>query len=385
MLEKALTGGKIYWGWLALLLVLMGVGGLCYWQQLANGLTITGMSRDVSWGFYIAQFTFLVGVAASAVMLVIPKYLHNYQKFGKILILGEFNAVAMVILCLLFIVADLGSPQRLMNVVLHPTPNSILFWDMVVLNGYLLINILVGWVTLQAERKQVAPPNWIKFFIYLSVPWAVSIHTVTAFLYAGLPGRGYWLTAVLAARFLASAFAAGPAFLILVTYIAKIFTRFDPGKDVLSVLGKTVVYAMSINIFLFLCEVFTVTYSQIPSHMAHLQYLFFGYHGHGVLVPWMWTSMLMGLAGILLLLVPSNRRRDNTLIIGCILVFIGAWIDKGLGMIGGGFVPNPLHEVTEYVPTALELGVSLGIYATGFLVLTVLYKVAIGVKHEVEA
>ncbi|NCC23798.1 MAG: menaquinol oxidoreductase [Deltaproteobacteria bacterium] len=385
MLEKALTGGKIYWGWLSLLLVLMAVGGLCYWQQLTQGLTITGMSRDVSWGFYIAQFTFLVGVAASAVMLVIPKYLHHYQKFGKILILGEFNAVAMVILCLLFIVADLGSPQRLMNVILHPTPNSILFWDMVVLNGYLFINILVGWVTLQAERKEVAPPNWIKFFIYLSIPWAVSIHTVTAFLYAGLPGRGYWLTAVLAARFLASAFAAGPAFLILVTYIAKIFTKFDPGKDVLAVLGKTVVYAMSVNIFLFLCEVFTVTYSQIPSHMAHLQYLFFGYHGHGVLVPWMWTAMIMGLSGILILLVPKNRKSDNMLIIGCILVFIGAWIDKGLGMIGGGFVPNPLHEVTEYVPTALELGVSLGIYATGFLVLTVMYKVAIGVKQEVEA
>jgi len=360
------------------------VGVACYAQQLIHGLTITGMSRDVTWGFYIAQFTFLVGVAASAVMLVIPKYLHDYQKFAKILILGEFNAVAMVLLCLLFIVADLGSPQRLMNVLLHPTPNSILFWDMVVLNGYLLINILVGWVTLEAERKQVAPPHWIKFFIYLSIPWAVSIHTVTAFLYAGLPGRGYWLTAVLAARFLSSAFAAGPAFLILVTYIARAVTGFDPGKDVLPTLGKTVVYAMIVNIFLFLCEVFTVTYSQIPSHMAHLQYLFFGYHGHGVLVPWMWASMIMGVAGILILLVPKNRKQDNMLIIGCLLVFIGAWIDKGLGMIGGGFVPNPLHEITEYVPTQLELGVSLGIYALGFMVLTVLYKVAIGVKHEVE-
>lgn len=183
MLEKAISGSKVYWGWIAFLLLLMSIGAACYWQQLSHGLTITGMSRDVTWGFYIAQFTFLVGVAASAVMLVIPKYLHDYQKFGKILVLGEFNAVAMVILCLLFIVADLGSPQRLMNVLLHPTPNSVLFWDMVVLNGYLLINILVGWVTLEAERKRIAPPNWIKFFIYLSIPWAVSIHTVTAFLY----------------------------------------------------------------------------------------------------------------------------------------------------------------------------------------------------------
>ena len=383
MLEKALKGNTFYWGWLGALGLCMLIGAGCYAFQLRDGLTITGMSRDVSWGFYIAQFTFLVGVAASAVMMVIPKYLHHYQAYGRVLILGEFLAVAMIVLCLLFIVADLGSPQRLMNVLLHPTPNSILFWDMVVLNGYLFLNIFVGWITLEAERKQIAPPNWIRFFIYLSVPWAVSIHTVTAFLYAGLPGRGYWLTAVLAARFLASAFAAGPAFLILLCYIVRTVTRFDPGQEAIKSLAKTVVYAMCLNLFFLLCEVFTVSYSQIPSHIHHLQYLFLGLDGHATYVPWMWTSMLLAVIGIGILLVPSNRENHNMLIMACLFIFIAAWIDKGLGMIAGGFVPSPLHEVTEYVPTMLELGVSLGIYATGFFVLTILYKVAVGVKLEV--
>src|SRR6056297_1276673 len=212
MLEKALEGNKVYWGWLGFLLVLMGVGGACYWVQLHEGLSITGMSRDVSWGFYIAQFTFLVGVAASAVMLVIPKYLHDYKKFGRITVLGEFLAVASVIMCLLFIIADLGQPMRLFNVLIHPTPNSMLFWDMIVLNGYLFLNILIGWNVLEAEKNSVPPPQWVKPLIYISIPWAISIHTVTAFLYCGLPGRGFWLTAILAPRFLASAFAAGPAF-----------------------------------------------------------------------------------------------------------------------------------------------------------------------------
>jgi molybdopterin-containing oxidoreductase family membrane subunit len=380
MLEKVLKGNKVYWGWLAILLALITVGAVCYVMQLVNGLTITGMSRDVSWGFYIAQFTFLVGVAASAVMMVIPKYLHDYKTYGRVLIFGEFNAVAMVCLCLMFIIADLGSPQRLMNIILHPTPNSMLFWDMIVLNGYLFINIFVGWITLQAHRKEVAPPSWIKFFIYLSIPWAVSIHTVTAFLYCGLPGRGYWMDAVLASRFLASAFAAGPAFLIILLYIVRATTKFDPGKEAFKALGKTIAYAMSVNLFLVLCEVFTVNYSNIPSHLHHWHYLFFG---DGVLVPWMWTSMLMGLVGVLILIVPGNRENDNTLIAGCLLVFIGAWIDKGLGMIGGGFVPNALMEITEYVPTQLELGVSLGIYAAGFFILTLLTKIAVGVKIEI--
>lgn len=285
MLELALKGSKKYYGWMTALLAVIGVGFGCYLWQLSFGLGITGMSRDVSWGFYIAQFTFLVGVAASAVMLVLPYYLHNYKAFGKITILGEFLAVASVTMCLLFIIVDLGQPMRAFNVILYPTPNSILFWDMIVLNGYLFLNIVIGWQVLEAERNGVAPPAWVKPLIYISIPWAVSIHTVTAFLYCGLPGRGFWLTAILAPRFLASAFAAGPSFLILLCLLVRKLTRFDPGKEQIQTLAKIVTYGIILNVFFLLCEVFVVFYSKIPEHMDHMKYLYIGLHGHGVLVP----------------------------------------------------------------------------------------------------
>ncbi len=249
MLEKALTGNRGYWGWIFFLLAIIGVGLIFYLRQFSYGLGITGMSRDVSWGFYIAQFTFLVGVAASAVMLVIPYYLHDYKKFGKIVILGEFLAVAAVTMCLLFIFIDLGQPMRIFNVILYPTPNSLLFWDMIVLNGYLLLNIVIGWTTLGADRKGVPPPTWVKPLIYISIPWAISIHTVTAFLYAGLPGRHFWLTAIMAARFLASAFASGPALLIIMCLIVRRLTKFDPGKEAIQTVGKIVTYAMIASVF----------------------------------------------------------------------------------------------------------------------------------------
>ncbi|SDN58146.1 putative sulfite reductase-associated electron transfer protein DsrP [Desulfonauticus submarinus] len=384
MLDKAIKGSKLYWGWIGLLLAGVAIGFFAYTFQMREGLSITGMSRDVSWGFYIAQFTFLVGVAASAVMMVIPKYLHHYQPFARVLILGEFLAVAAVSMCLLFIVVDLGQPQRMLNVLLHPTPGSILFWDMIVLNGYLFLNILIGWVTLQAEHKGVEPPKWIKPFIYISIPWAVSIHTVTAFLYCGLPGRHFWLTAILAPRFLASAFASGPAFLILLCYIVKIFTKWDPGKEAIQSLAKIVTYATIINLFFVALEVFTAFYSNIPGHMIHLKYLFVGLDGHSTYVAWMWVAMLAGLGAFFILLFPQNRQSDNVLAIACLLVFLGCWIDKGLGMIAGGFTPNPLEEIVEYAPTKLELLVTFGVYCAGFLILTILYKVAIGVKKEVE-
>ena len=385
MIELIFKGTKRYYGWMTALLAVVGVGLICYLWQLNFGLGITGMSRDVSWGFYIAQFTFLVGVAASAVMLVMPYYLHNYKAFGRITILGEFLAVASVTMCILFIFVDLGQPMRVMNVILHPTPTSVLFWDMIVLNGYLFLNIIIGWKVLASERNGVAPPRWLKPLIYLSIPWAVSIHTVTAFLYCGLPGRGFWLTAILAPRFLASAFAAGPSFLILLCPLVRKLTNFDPGREQIRTLSKIVTYAIIMNVFFLICEVFVAFYSNIPEHKAHLQYLFAGLHGHGALVPWMWASMiLMGIA-IILLLIPTTRNDEGILAVACVLVFIGTWIDKGMGMISGGFVPNPLHEVTEYMPTLPEILIALGVWALGLLVLTALFKMATAVKEETYA
>jgi Ni/Fe-hydrogenase subunit HybB-like protein len=383
MLEKALTGSKRYWIWICFLLAVIAVGFFNYLRQFSFGLGITGLSRDVSWGFYIAQFTFLVGVAASAVMLVIPYYLHHYKTFGRIVILGEFLAVSSVIMCILFIFVDLGQPMRVMNVILHPTPNSIMFWDMIVLIGYLTLNIVIGWTTLGAERKEVPPPSWVKPLIYLSIPWAVSIHTVTAFLYAGLPGRHLWLTAIMAARFLSSAFAAGPALLVILAFIVRRVSKFDAGTEAIQSLSKIVTYAMTANVFFFLLEVFTAFYSGIPGHKQPIEYLFFGLEGHSRLVPFMWTSAVLAFIGLALLIFPGTRKNEGILPVALVAVFFSTWIDKGMGLVVGGFIPNPFESITEYSPTVPELSITLGVYAIGFLILTVLYKVAIGVKEEI--
>jgi Ni/Fe-hydrogenase subunit HybB-like protein len=324
-------------------------------------------------------------VAAAAVMVVLPYYIHHYKAFGRITILAEFLGVAAVTMCLLFILVDLGNPVRALNVLIRPSPRSILFWDMIVLNGYLFLNIFCGWNVLMAERKGSPPPRWIKPFIYLSIPWAVSIHTVTAFLYAGLPGRHFWLTAIMAARFLASAFAAGPALLILFCLILRRTTKFDVGKEQIRTLSGIVTYAMILNVFFFLLECFTSFYSQIPGHMHTIEYLFSGLHGYGGLVPWMWTAAFFAFVSLVLLIVPAARRADDVLAVACVSVFIATWIDKGVGLVIGGFIPNPLEHITEYRATVPEVLITLGVWATGFFILSALYKVAITVKEELEA
>ena len=380
MIEKALAGNRFYWSWITILLALVSLGVYSYSQQLTYGLTVTGMGRDVSWGVYIAQFTFLVGVAASALMVVLPYYLHDYKEFGKIVIIGEFLAVSAATICLLFVIADMGHPDRLFYVLLYPHPKSMVFWDVQVLNGYLLINIVSGWTVLEAERKGVSPPNWVKPIIYLSIVWAVSIHTVTAFLYAGTPGRHLWLTAVLAPRFLASAFAVGPSLLILISFILRKFADFDVGEKAIQKLTTIATYAAIANFFFVGAEFFTAFYSNIPGHKHSLEYLFFGLDGKYQLVPWMWFSMIVGITSVIILLYQQRKPSKKLLIAARSGIVVSLWIDKGIGLIIGGFVPSPMEEVVEYFPTFIEITVTIGIWAIGLLILTALLKVAVSVK-----
>ena len=257
-----------------------------------------------------------------------------------------------------------------------------MFWDTIVVFGYLLLNLLIGWVVLGAERKDVAPPKWIKPIIYLSIPWAVSIHTVTAFLYAGLAARPFWMTAVLAPRFLASAFASGPALLIIMCLLLRRLTGFDAGQKAIDKLAVIMTYAMCVNVFFVLMEVFTAMYSNIPEHLMHFEYLFFGLGDNTALVPWMWLSETLVVIVLILLINPKTRRNETLLAFACVATFVSIWIDKGMGMVVTGFVPNPLGHVVEYSPTFPEILITLGVYGIGFLIVTVLYKIALAVKRQ---
>lgn len=385
MIEKVLKGGRLYWAWIAFLLVIIAIGFAAYLVQYDRGLSVTGMGKEVSWGLYIANFTFLVGVAASAVMVALPAYLYNYKKFKKLTTIGEFLAVAAVIMCILFILVDLGRPQRVLHVVVHPTPNSVMFFDTIVLSGYLILNLVIAWFVLSAKQAAREPNQLVKLLIYIAIPWAFSIHTVTAFLYSGLVARGFWNTAVMAPRFLASAFAAGPAFLILALLVAKRYANFDPGRDAIRKLLEIVTFAMIANLFLLGCELFTAFYSAHPAHLEHFVYLLFGLEGYGKLVPWIRLSLLLGLASVALLVYPRTRHNEYTLALACALVFVSIWIDKGMGLIIPGYIPSQVGTIEEYWPSLIETLIALGVWGIGLLIFTVLAKMAIEVTKETEA
>jgi len=380
MFEKSLHGSKGYWIWVGSLLALVAASFIVYLYQYRQGLWITGLSRDVSWGLYISQFTFLVGVAASAVMVVLPFYLHNFKAFGKITVLAQFLAIGAVVMSLLFILTDLGKPMRLFNVPLHPTLHSMLFWDMIFLNGYLVLNLVSGWSILSAQDQDIAPPKWIKPLIYLSIPWAVLMHMITAFIYAATPGREFWLTAIMTPRFLVSAFAAGPILLIILGTITEKVTGYGPSEQAIQKLVTITLYMLILDLFFIGLEFFTAFYSHIPAHTVTFRYLLLGIHGNDALRPWYWTMLLATLGAIILFFIPGIRKRRARLVFACLIGFMGLWIDKGFVLVVAAFIPNPFGQVKEYPPTGPEMLIALGIYGVGALIVTLLYKIAVSIE-----
>ncbi|TPV97007.1 MAG: polysulfide reductase [Myxococcales bacterium FL481] len=384
MLGCVFRGSRGYWIWMAGLAAGMAAGGIAYSDQIEHGLAVTHLSDQVSWGAYIANFTYLVGVAAASVLLVVPTYVYHRQDLKQVVLIGELLAVSAIVMCLGFVVVDLGHPERglhmLPGIGRLNFPSSILAWDVIVLNGYLLLNLHVpGYLLYQEFRGRTPRRRYYLPWVLISILWAVSIHTVTAFLYSGFGGRPFWNTAILAPRFLVSAFASGPALLIIAFYAINRTGAFHIGKSVFVYLRRVMSFTLPLNFFLLGCELFAEFYTD-SAHVMSAEYLFFGIHGHGLLVPYIWSGLGMGLVAMVIVLTPPLHTRPGWLAAACLLTVVGVWVEKGMGLIVPGFVPSPAGDLVEYAPSAQEFWVSLGIWCFGAALFTVMAKVALAIK-----
>lgn len=376
--REVVKGSRSYYIWVGFLSFLMLVGVGTYAMQLKKGLIVTAMRDPVSWGLYLSNFTFLVGVAAAAVLLVIPAYIYDFKPIKEIVLFGELMAITAITMCILFIVVDIGRPDRAWHLLpfigTMNFPSSLLAWDVIVLNGYLFLNLaIVFYVMYKIAHNVEYSMAVVKPLVIISIPWAVSIHTVTAFLYNGLPARPFWNASILAPRFLASAFSSGPALMIIVFQIIRKLSKVEIENTAIQKIAELIAYAMGFNLFLLGAELFKEFYSQTV-HVAPLEYMYFGLNGHDNLVPFMWISLIFNLIAFFIFLSPRGRANVVTLNIACVLVIIGVYIEKGMGLIIPGFIPGTLGEIYEYLPTNTEFIITIGIWATGALIYTILLK-----------
>ncbi|MBK8476146.1 MAG: polysulfide reductase NrfD [Opitutaceae bacterium] len=381
--HRATDGNGWFYAWMTLLTA-VGLVGLNAWAvQIRDGMVVTAMSDHVSWGLYIANFTFMVGLAAGGVMMVIPAYLYHDEEMHDVVIVGEMLAIAAIVMCIGFVVVDLGRPDRAWHMIpgvgVFNWPLSMLTWDVIVLNGYLLLNLhICGYLLYMRFLGRRPNPRWYVPFVFVSIVWAISIHTVTAFLYCGLGGRPFWNTALLAPRFLASAFVSGPAFIIIGLQILRRVAGVRMSDKPLSILTNIMRVTILINLLMVVSEVFTEFYSG-TSHTAAARYLYFGLHGAHGLVPWIWMSVVFNVVAAVLILRPGVVAHKRQLTLVCVLAFVAVWIEKGMGLIIPGFIPSTMHELVEYSPSLIEWQIMAGIWALGLLVYTIALKVGLPV------
>ena len=381
-----LQGGTTYRVYLGVLMLFVAGGAYAYSVQFTYGLEATGMSNIVSWGLYISNFTFLVGVAAAAVMLILPAYIFKDKDFHRIVIIGEGVAVGALVMCLLFITVDLGGPLRAWHLIpgigLFNWPTSILTWDVLVLNGYLALNLLVPAYILYCQYH-MRKPDERKYrpFVLLSIVWAISIHMVTAFLYEGLPARPFWNNPLMGPRFLASAFAAGPALMTVVLLVIDSVTVFKIDKTIFNKLRLIITVSAIVNLIMLFSEIFKEFYAP-THHSLSAVYLYFGLDGYNSLVPWIWTAITMNILGTLMFAFNIGKKNVKMFFPASVLLFTGIWIEKGFGLIVPGLVPSPMREITNYSPTWVEIFITLGIVAAGILVITALIKPALIIEQR---
>jgi Ni/Fe-hydrogenase subunit HybB-like protein len=378
-----LRGNRLYWIWLAFLGALIVSGALAYARQATTGLVLTAMRDQVSWGFYIGNFTFLVGVAAAAVVLVIPAYIYDWKPIREIVIFGELLALSAIIMCLLFVLVDVGHPERLWHLIPpfgYINVSSILGWDAIVLNLYFLVNfVVVTHIIYRAFYGRPYDKRIVVPLVLVSIPMAIGIHTVTAFLYNGMAARPYWNSSILAPQFLASAFCSGPAILLVVLQVLRKFTRFEIQNQAIWKIAELMAYAMFLNLFLHGVEAFKEYYSN-TEHLLYTRYWFQGLGEHRTLVPFAWTAVSLNLTAFLLFIMPAARQNPIALNIGCLATYAGCYIEKGMGLIIPGLTPDTLGEIYQYYPTITEVRVSAGVFALGFLAFTLMLKVAVPIS-----
>lgn len=383
----SIKGGSRYKAWLAFLLLIIVVGSFTAYRQLTEGLILIGATDQVTMEMFFANFIFTAHVAAAAVLVVAPGYFYHRKDMKELAVIGEIIAMCFVATGLLFILFHMGRPDRLWHMfplLGYPNfPNSMLVYDTIVLNVYLVLNFIgvcyILYKKYVGEFDSTALARWFTPVIYLAIVWGPLIHICTAFVLGSNARMGMWATAVLPFGFLSMAGASGPALVVLLFLLIRKHTKLQINDSVIDLMTTIIGWSLGIVLLVFAAEFFTALYSG-TEHAASLKYSMFGHNGLDMYVPWFWGTMGAIVACFIAILIPKVRRSyDKWLPIVCVVTFLAILVEKPMMLVFPAFSPSPLGEYTEYHTTYVEMANILFVWAIGLMMLTLLVKGAVGI------
>ena len=393
--RSAAVGSKHYFAWLAGLALLVVLGLYTYLQQVQHGLIITSARHLSPWAtLSYAQFPFFDGLAAGVIVVVVLAVLYGRADFQSVAVFAWALAGSAAIVSMASVLSMLGSLPRLVYIFpVVGTPNfpqSMLPWDVIALNGFLVLSLAIPGYLLYKRHHDEEPHPSLRYFVYLAIVGAIVIQAVVAAILIVNPTRDLWFTALMAPRFITSALASGSAAMILILLAIR---RIEPAglatadieiRDrMLHTLGHVIVLALGLNLFSLFAEMFTLGWTG-TSHGLTMEYLLFGLEHQGevfnLLTPWMWLSLGLEIVAVGLLLRSRTRRSLRTLWLGAAATFGGVFIEKGIIIFVSAFIVSPLGQVYEPSFTVPEVTIAVSLWALGALVFTLLAKAAIGIR-----
>ncbi|MGO9196174.1 MAG: NrfD/PsrC family molybdoenzyme membrane anchor subunit [Acidimicrobiales bacterium] len=381
------THRPIRW-WYAGLTAVMVWGFVAWLYELHYGLAATGMRDVVSWGMYIFTFAFFIGLSAGGLIMASSAEVFGIKALKPLSRLGVLSAAACVAVAALMIIPDLGRPDRILNIFIHPNWTSPLIWDILIISVYFVFSVVDLYVL---QRHAAEPSRWrtlVRVLAYVGLPTAILLHSVTAWIFGLQIARTWWNTALMAPLFVVSAVLSGTALVTLLALSAERFGKVELAADTRRWLRGFILVSLLVDLFFVGADYITVLWGNVPADRSALNLVLPG-------GPWSWLFWFEWIVGgavpLAFLLVPVLKRMRGSLGLASALVIIGVLAFR-IELVVIGFI-NPLTQyppgnavgtynptttsfqlIGRYHPTWVEYGIILGLVAFFATIVTVGYQ-----------
>ena len=401
---------NVNWGgkskvWLSFLTISLIICLYYYYQQLQNGLGVTGLHDYVSWGIYISNFVFFVATSLIGMLISSVLGLMNVSWVKPLARIAELVAVAFAMVAGLIIITDMGRPDRLLNVFIHGRVQSPIVWDIAVVVTYVAISTLLLYIpmlpdiALCRDKLKDVPKwqqkmykilalgwsgnakqfkimnNYTRILLILIIPIALSIHTVTSWLFA-MTLRSGWDSPIFGPYFVSGAFVAGCAAVIIAMYF---FQKNYKLKDYITTdhfdrMGRLLVLVALVYVYFNINEIIVPGYKANTADAKHVHEMLYG---HESLM--FWLVQLGGLVIPFLLILFRPMRKPLPLMLISIVILAGAWFKRVLIVVPTQLAPyypiqNEPEHWTSYSPTVPEIAITAASFILVLLIMTVLAK-----------
>ena len=378
------TGRGFYWA-VALLSVFSLWGIISYLVQFYEGLGVTGLDQPVSWGFYVTNFVFFIGISHAGTLISAILRLSKAEWRRPITRMAEVITCMVLFIGAGQILIDLGRPDRLMNVIRHGRYQSPLLWDATSISAYLtasmtylylpmipdiailrdrlgkrklLYSVLaLGWTG--TERQQRVLNRAIAIMAVLVIPIAVSVHTVVSFVFS-MTLQPMWHSTIFGPYFVVGAIFSGIAALIVAMIVfRKAYGLQQFLKPIhFRYLGQLLLIMALLWFYFTFAEYLTGYYGAEPEEMK-----VFWAKVTGRYWPFFWTMVLCNFVVPLICLARLATHTIGKVLAASITVTVGMWLERFLIVVPTLSFPRLPFPTAVYAPTWVELGLMAGSFA----------------------